>query len=136
ADLGFPLQPGTRVEQLPRSSQQMLEIAKALQGQPRILILDEPTASLTERESEVLFKLIRRLKSEGVGIIYITHRMQEISVVADRITVMRDGALIATIESSEGVDEDRLVSLMTGREVNTLYPQIEFNPGEEVLALR
>jgi len=136
ADLGFPLQPGTRVEQLPRSSQQMLEIAKALQGQPRILILDEPTASLTERESEVLFKLIRRLKSEGVGIIYITHRMQEISVVADRITVMRDGALIATIESSEGVDEDRLVSLMTGREVNALYPQIEFNPGEEVLALR
>lgn len=135
-DLGFPLKPDARVDQLSRSSQQMLEIAKALQGKPQILILDEPTASLTERESEVLFELIRRLKADGVGIIYITHRMQEISVVADRITVMRDGALIATLENSGDVDEDRLVALMTGREMSALYPKIRHNPGDEVLALR
>ncbi|MDG4898390.1 sugar ABC transporter ATP-binding protein [Mesorhizobium sp. WSM4976] len=136
ADLGFPLDPTARVDRLPRSSQQMLEIAKALQGDPRILILDEPTASLTERESEVLFTLIRRLTSEGVGIIYITHRMQEIKVVADRITVMRDGSLVATLDDIADVDEDRLVSLMTGREATALYPQIACRPGDEVLALR
>lgn len=136
ADLGFPLDPRSRVDRLPRSSQQMLEIAKALQGNPHILILDEPTASLTDRESEVLFALIRRLKGEGVGIIYITHRMQEIRIVADRITVMRDGALVATLDDASEVDEDRLVSLMTGREITTLYPQIACRPGDEVLALR
>lgn len=135
-ELGFPLDPRARVDQLSRSSQQMLEIAKALQGEPRILILDEPTASLTERESDVLFALIRRLKAQGVGIIYITHRMQEIRIIADRITVMRDGAFVATLHDTTDVDEDRLVSLMTGREVTTLYPQIAFQPAQELLALR
>lgn len=136
AELGFPLDPRTRVDRLPRSSQQMLEIAKALQGDPKVLILDEPTASLTERESDVLFALLRRLKKQGVGIIYITHRMQEIRIIADRITVMRDGALVATLDAATDVDEDRLVSLMTGREITTLYPDIACRPGKEVLALR
>jgi len=134
ADLGFPLQARTPVTRLARSSQQMLEIAKALQGEPRVLILDEPTASLTEREAEILFTLIRRLKAGGVGIIYISHRMQEIRTIADRVTVMRDGALVSTLDVAEA-DEDRLVSLMTGRQVTTLYPKITSRRGDEVLAL-
>jgi ribose transport system ATP-binding protein len=133
-DLGFDLDPRTRVDRLPRSQQQMVEIAKALQGRPKILILDEPTASLTEREADVLFALVDRLKAEGVGIIYITHRMQEIHRIGDRITVLRDGGFVATVRAQDA-DEDRLVELMTGREVTALYPEIAGHPGDEVLAL-
>ncbi|MER9236425.1 sugar ABC transporter ATP-binding protein [Mesorhizobium sp. M0622] len=135
SDLGFHLNPHARVDRLPRSSQQMLEIAKALQGHPKVLILDEPTASLTEREAEVLFALIRRLKAEQVGIIYITHRVQEIKAIGDRITVMRDGAYVATLDAKQA-DENRLVSLMIGRSMTALYPVIAEQPGREILALQ
>ncbi|MBB4662095.1 sugar ABC transporter ATP-binding protein [Conexibacter arvalis] len=133
-DLGFEVDPRARVDRLSRSEQQMVEIAKALQGEPKILILDEPTASLTEREADVLFALVDRLKGEGVGIVYITHRMQEIHRIGDRITVLRDGTYIATVQAADA-DEDSLVGLMTGREVTSLYPQIRTSPGEELLAL-
>ena len=88
ARLGFPLKPGQTVQHLTRAEQQMVEIAKAFRSDLSVLILDEPTASLTNRETEQLFDLIEQVKADGVGIIYITHRMQEIRRIGDRITVL------------------------------------------------
>src|SRR5579863_6260868 len=90
ARLGFPLSPRRRVERLSRAEQQMVEIAKAFRSELSVLILDEPTASLTERETDRLFALIEQIKREGVGIVYITHRMSEIKRIGDRVTVLRD----------------------------------------------
>jgi ribose transport system ATP-binding protein len=110
----------------------MVEIAKAFQGNPSILILDEPTASLTESEANRLFALIERLKAQGLGIIYITHRMQEIRRIADRVTVLRDGQRVATLAASE-ISPERLVELMTGRAIEALYPAIDHQPGRVML---
>src|SRR5258708_36086424 len=99
-ELGFNLDTNKRVDDLSRAHQQMTEIAKALLGDVRLLILDEPTASLTERETGRLFELIARLKSEGVGIIYVSHRMREIRALADRVTVLRDGRHIRTLDAA------------------------------------
>ncbi len=132
ASLQFNLDPRAQVGSLSRAEQQMVEIAKAIQGNPSILILDEPTASLTENEANHLFALIERLKAQGLGIIYITHRMQEIRRVADRVTVLRDGHLVATVGAGE-VSEIRLVELMTGRTIEALYPAVEYQPGAVML---
>ena len=123
-----------RVDSLPRSGQQLVEIAKALMGEPEVLILDEPTTSLTEAEVDLLFSLIERLKAQGLAIIYITHRMREIGRVGDRITVLRDGQHVATLGVGE-VSDSRLIELMTGRTLETLYPKARFEPGEVRLRL-
>ena len=134
-DLGFVLRPGARVGQLMRAQQQMTEIAKALLQELKLFILDEPTASLTERETEKLFALIERLKGEGVGIIYVSHRMNEIRRVGDRVTVLRDGKKIETVRASD-VDEAQLVEMMTGRKVDALFPKITAMPAEMMLQVR
>ncbi|WGD29742.1 sugar ABC transporter ATP-binding protein [Ancylobacter sp. WKF20] len=128
---GLTLDPRALVHHLSRAEQQMVELAKALLTNPRILILDEPTASLSERETELLFELVRRLRGEGVGIVYITHRLSEIREIGDRITVMRDGQLIATVPAD--IDHERLVELMTGRPVEQFYPHIETTSGARLL---
>ena len=127
AQLGFHLDPRAQVGRLSRAEQQMVEIAKAIQSSPSVLILDEPTASLTENESDQLFAVVERLKASGIGIIYITHRMQEIRRIADRITVLRDGRRVDTVPAG-GVSEQRLVELMTGRTIEALYPTVQGNP--------
>lgn len=132
AELGFALEPRRAVASLSRAHQQMAEIVKALMNDVKVLILDEPTASLTERETARLFDLIAELKASGVGIIYVSHRMAEIHKLADRITVLRDGCLIRTLDA-EGVGEDELVELMTGRKIDVLFPAIAHNPGETML---
>ena len=132
AGLHFHLDPRAQVGTLSRAEQQMVEIAKAIQGAPSILILDEPTASLTENEANRLFALIERLKAQGLGIIYITHRMQEIRRIADRVTVLRDGHLVATVDAGD-VSETRLVELMTGRAIEALYPAVAYQPGPVML---
>jgi ribose transport system ATP-binding protein len=132
ASLQFNLDPRAQVGGLSRAEQQMVEIAKAIQGNPSILILDEPTASLTENEANHLFALIERLKAQGLGIIYITHRIQEIHRVADRVTVLRDGQVVATVGAGE-VSENRLVELMTGRTIEALYPAVAYQPGAVML---
>ncbi len=131
--LGFPLRPEQPVHALSRAERQMVEIAKAFRTDLSILILDEPTASLTERETERLFSLIEAAKRRGVGIIYITHRMREIERIGDRITVLRDGKKVATAEVAE-VDEDHLLELMTGRVISQVFPKIDCRPGELLLA--
>lgn len=129
--LGFPLHPAQRVAFLSRAEQQMVEIAKAFRSDPSVLILDEPTASLTERETERLFALIEQVKARGVGIIYITHRMNEIRRIGDRITVLRDGRRVATVDAR--TPEEDLVRLMTGRVIEQIFPDVRFRPGEPML---
>lgn len=132
--LGFPLKANQIVGYMSRAEQQMVEIAKAFRADLSVLILDEPTASLTEKETDRLFELIEQVKSQGVGIVYITHRMAEIHRIADRITVLRDGKYIDTVQA-DGVTEDELVELMTGRVIDQLFPTIKFNPTETVLRI-
>jgi ribose transport system ATP-binding protein len=131
-DLGFPLKASARVAYLSRAEQQMVEIAKAFRTKPSILIFDEPTASLTERETDRLFALIEQAKQEGVGIIYITHRMGEIRRIGDRITVLRDGRKIATVDAKTAKD-DKLIELMTGRVISQIFPEIRYRPGPTLL---
>jgi ribose transport system ATP-binding protein len=134
--LGFHVDVKRKVAQLSRAEQQMVEIAKAIHAEVRILILDEPTASLTERETRKLFEFIVRAKSEGIGVVYISHRIQEFSAIADRITVLRDGKVIGTVKVN-AVSEAALIEMMTGRDVHEIYPTIERRTdGEIVLSVR
>jgi ribose transport system ATP-binding protein len=132
--LGFDLDPKKRVSSLSRAHQQMVEIAKALLADVRLLILDEPTASLTENETYKLFELIGRLKADGVGIIYVSHRMREIKEIGDRITVLRDGRKIETCNAVD-VGENELVELMTGRKIDVLFPKIDHKPTRKLLEI-
>jgi ribose transport system ATP-binding protein len=115
--LGIRLDPRATVDHLTVAQQQMVEIAKALSFDARVLIMDEPTAALTESETEILFRLIRDLKERGTGIIYISHRMEELRAISDRITVMRDGEYIDTLVTS-ATDMSRVIALMVGREIS------------------
>ena len=119
-ELGFDLDPDTPVDHLARGKQQMVEICKAVRHDPRVLILDEPTASLSEHDTKALFALIARLRNQGTAIIYITHRMHEIPLIGDEVAVLRDGCLIATVPAD--TPESRLVELMTGRALSDIYP--------------
>ena len=132
--LGFHLRPRTKVNRLSRAEQQMVEIAKAFRTNPVILILDEPTAALTQRETERLFQLIEEVKRQGVGVVYITHRMNEVHRIGDRITVLRDGYRVATLDVHDATPE-KLVELMTGRKIETFFPRIAHRPDGELLAV-
>lgn len=134
ARLGFAIDAGEKVENLTRAERQMVEIAKAFRTDPAVLILDEPTASLTDAEADALFNLVADLKQRGVGIIYITHRMNEIRRVGDRITVLRDGRYVDTVDA-QSTSEDDLVRLMTGRVISEVFPQIAFCPGDDALVV-
>ena len=115
--------------------QQLVEIARALGANAKILILDEPTASLSEEDANNLFRVIRGLKSKGVGLIYISHRLEELPVIADRVTVLRDGNTIDTREMAD-VSRDELIKLMVGRELSQVFPKKEVKLGETVLELK
>jgi ABC-type sugar transport system ATPase subunit len=117
-ELGLRLDAGARVDELSPAQQQLVEIAKALSLKARLLILDEPTAALTEAETRVLFRAIERLKRQGAGIIYITHRLEEIFGIADRVTVLRDGRWQGTFAVGETTPR-RLAARMVGRELST-----------------
>ena len=134
AELEFDLDPDQVVASLTRAQQQMVEIAKGLRGKLSVLILDEPTASLTDKEARRLFLLIDKLKRDGVGIVYISHRMQEISAIADRVTVLRDGRKIATVDAKT-TSHASLITMMAGREVEQIYPHITARPGKVLLDL-
>src|SRR5919107_2286521 len=130
--VGLKVDPGRLVSSLTVAQQQRVEIAKALAIEAKVLILDEPTATLAEKEIEGLFKVIQDLASRGIAIIYISHRLDEIFRIADRVTVMRDGKVVDTVPASE-LDEEKLVRLMVGREVGNLYPKPEDEIGDVVL---
>ena len=129
---GIEINPEVRVCDLSNAYKQLVEIVKAILEDAKILCMDEPTAPLTTREVTILFELIESLKKEGVSIIYISHRLEELFKVSDRITVMRDGQYIKTIPTSE-TNKDELVKLMVGRELSDEYPRRNIEIGEEVL---
>ncbi len=120
------------VKELSPAQRQMVEIAKALSIQARVIVLDEPTAALTEREVDVLFQVVHRLRQRGVSIIYISHRLQEIFQVADRVTVLRDGQQVSTNPVAD-ITEDKLVLHMVGRQVENLYSLGDRPVGEIIL---
>ncbi|CAM3316760.1 sugar ABC transporter ATP-binding protein [Brevibacillus invocatus] len=127
--LDIKLSPDTLVGDLSVGQQQMIEIAKALSMQADILVLDEPTAALTNREIEALFQVINSLKKKGVGMIYISHRMEEIFQVSDRITVLRDGQYVGTVETPQ-TNMDELVKMMVGREITDRFPKEQIEWGD------
>ena len=135
ARLGMQLDLEARVSELSVAAKQMVEIAKALSFDSRILILDEPTAALTSKEVDTLFETIRRLQAGGVSMLYISHRLDEIFQIADRVTVIRDGEFVQTEEVSK-VTRDMLVSWMVGRTLHNLYPKEDVALGEVIFEAR
>lgn len=118
------------------AKQQMVEIAKALSFNAQVLIMDEPTAALTEAEIEELFRIIRDLRDKGVGIVYISHRMEELKQICDRVTVMRDGQYIDTVDMDK-TDNDQLIRMMVGREIyETARESIEHVGRQVVLEVK
>lgn len=129
-ELGIDIDPSVQVAKLSTAQQQVVEIVKVLSYNCRIIIMDEPTSSLTKKEIDFLFGLIDRLRSEGVSIIYISHRMEEFEQVGDRLSVLRDGCYIGTLERPE-FETDRIVKMMVGRELGEMYENKHI-PGDEV----
>ncbi|WGF89118.1 sugar ABC transporter ATP-binding protein [Marinivivus vitaminiproducens] len=125
--LGVPFSPSTTVGRLSLGERQLVEICRALAAETRILIMDEPTTSLTSRESEHLFTIIRDLKAQGIAIIYISHRMEEVYELSDRVSVLRDSTYIGTLAREE-ISAERLVSMMVGRDLSSFYKK-EHRPG-------
>lgn len=123
------------IAELTVAEQQMVEIIKAISFNSKILVMDEPTSSLTDKEVEFLFKTIRNLKENGVGIVYISHRMSELFEISDRITVMRDGEYIGTKNTKE-TTKDELIAMMVGRSLTNYYTRTYNEPGETVLEVK
>ncbi|MCB2229785.1 sugar ABC transporter ATP-binding protein [bacterium] len=129
AQLGTSLDPSTRVASLSVAEQQLVEIARALMAEARVLIMDEPTASLTPREVERLFVILRDLVEQGIGILFVSHRLNEVFEISDRITVMRDGVTVAT-EETGSLSREQLIELMVGRPLESEFPRGESTPGQ------
>jgi ABC-type sugar transport system ATPase subunit len=132
--LELEIDPRTPVRRLRVGAQQVVEMAKALSLDARVLIMDEPTSAITDHEVDVLFRIIEQLKADGVGIVYITHKLDELPHIADDVTVLRDGRLIAS-RPYAGASRDELVRLMVGRDLSELFPKTPPKLGSEVLRL-
>ena len=130
--IGFDADPKTIVGTLTVAEKQMVEIAKALSRNSRIILMDEPSATLTKKELDALFQIIRDLKAQGIAVIYISHRMEEIFEICETVTVMRDGQIIGTREVAD-VSSDELVKMMVGRELDSAFPKRDVKIGEEVM---
>ncbi len=134
-ELKIDMDPGQVVGELPVSKQQMVEIAKALSTHARILIMDEPTSALTAREIEDLFRIIRDLKAKGCGIVYISHRLEELSHIVDRVTIMRDGQFITSMNFKD-TTLDEIIANMVGREIKEKFPRVSCKKGKKILEVR
>ena len=130
--LGSDINPSVTMSSLSVAQQQIVEIAKALSVNARILIMDEPTASLTRRETEDLYNIARKLRNDGVSIILISHLFEDVYEIADRVTVLRDGKSIGTWNVNE-IDEKDLIKAMVGREISQLFPKNKVSFGKELL---
>ncbi len=131
-EMGLDLEPTQEVGKLNIAQQQMIEITRSVSFGSKIIVMDEPTSSLTDTEVEVLFRTIRRLRSQGVGIIYISHRMSELDEITDRVTIMRDGEYIDTVVTKE-TSHDQMVALMVGRALGDLYEKHDHRKDEVIL---
>lgn len=135
AELGLDLDPRSRTGTLGTGTQQLVEIAKALSQTARILVLDEPTAALTDREAEHLFAILARLSTQGIGIIYVSHRLREVFRLSRRITVLRDGRTVST-DATNLVDEEQIIAKMVGRQVSQVFPARETLMGDVAFEAR
>ena len=133
--LNIKIDPKVKVADLTTGYQQIVEIAKALSKEAKILIMDEPSAPLTITEVEAMYKIVDRLKAEGVTILYISHRMDEVFRLADRVTVIRDGKYISTLNTAD-TNKQNLIKLMVGRELNVSYPRRSKEAGETIMTLK
>ncbi|MDR2552726.1 MAG: sugar ABC transporter ATP-binding protein [Treponema sp.] len=133
--LNLDIDPATPTNKLPVSKQQMVEICKTLSMNASIVIMDEPTSALTEKEIEDLFSVIALLKEKGKGIVYISHRLEELSRIVDRVTILRDGKYVRTLHFAE-TNLPEIISLMVGRTLTEKFPRIEVSRGEKVLEVR
>lgn len=132
--IGVHIDVTERVVNLGVAQQQMIEIAKALSMDAKLLILDEPSAVLTENETKALFRVVRDLRDKGIGVIFISHRLEEIYEIGDRITILRDGALVVTLDMHERkIEIDEIIKYMVGRSLDEKYPRIHFERGKEIL---
>ncbi|MDR1377529.1 MAG: ATP-binding cassette domain-containing protein [Synergistaceae bacterium] len=134
-ELAIKINPRTLVGKLSVSQRQMVEIAKAVSYAAKILVLDEPTSSLANEEVEHLFRIINKLRADGVGIIYISHRMEEILRISDKVTIMRDGKWIGT-EPASSLTVDKIIKMMVGRDLTHRFPPKINTPGEDLLTVR
>jgi rhamnose transport system ATP-binding protein len=133
--VGARINPDAEGGDLTMPEQQLVEIARAIGARAKVLIMDEPTASLSEEDTQNLFAVIRQVRAEGVGIIYISHRLEELPLIADRVTVLRDGQTIDTREMA-AVNRQQLIQLMVGRELSAIFPKRDVAVGEVLLELR
>ncbi|GAB3894400.1 sugar ABC transporter ATP-binding protein [Spirosoma agri] len=133
--MGVNIDARTKMKYLSVAEMQMVEIAKAISNDARLLIMDEPTSALSDREVATLFRIIRELTQKGVAIIYISHKMDEIFTIADTITVLRDGRYIGT-SSASAMDTNQLIAMMVGREIDSLFPEPTTSKGEVILSVR
>ena len=130
--LRLKLSPTILMRELSVGNMQMVEIAKAISFHSKLIIMDEPTSAIADKEVESLFNIIRMLKEEGVTIIYITHKMSEVFEITDEISVLRDGELVGG-DLTADLDNNKLISLMVGRELTEMFPKVYYEPGEELL---
>lgn len=134
-ELKIDIDPDQTVGDLPVSKQQMVEIAKALSIHAKILIMDEPTSALTAREIEDLFRIIKDLKAQGCGIVYISHRLEELAEIVDRVTIMRDGQYI-TDGNFKDMTMDQIITNMVGREIKEKFPRVTCTKGKKVFEVK
>lgn len=127
--IGAKINPGTRCEELTVAEKQLVEIAKALVRDAQVIVMDEPTASLTNQEVGQLYKLVEDLKSQGIGIVYVSHRLEEVERLADRAVIMRDGARVGEL-SREELDRDKIIELMVGRSMDAEFPDYKRSIGD------
>jgi rhamnose transport system ATP-binding protein len=135
AEVGARINVDADAGELTMPEQQLVEIARAIGANSRVLIMDEPTASLSRKETENLYRVIKNLREQGCGIIYITHRLEELSVIADRVTVLRDGQVVGTYDMAQ-TNRQELIRLMVGRELSAIFPKREVERGAVALELR
>jgi rhamnose transport system ATP-binding protein len=135
AQLGAQIDPAAEARSLTMPEQQLVEIARAIGANAKIVVMDEPTASLSEREVENLFRIIRDLKARGVGVVYVSHRLDELPRIADRVTALRDGALVGTRLVSD-TPRGELIRMMVGRELAAVFPKVEVPIGGVILETR
>ncbi len=133
--LNVKLDPNAVIEDLSISEKQIVEIAKAISREAKILVMDEPTAALSEEGTRNLFKIIKTLKESGVSIIYISHRLKEIFEITDRVTVLRDGKNVGTVKTKD-TDANKLVEMMVGRDIKDMYPKKEVEIGDYVMEVK
>ncbi len=133
--IGESINPRAKMKDLSTAQTQIVEIAKAISRKVTLIIMDEPTSALTEREVEKLFEVINRLKKEGISFVYITHRLEEIFEIADEVTVLRDGQVVGTGKISD-FSEDDLIKMMVGREISQFFPKLEVETGKVALSIK